>query len=99
MLIEQVSYTLHPGRAPELIEAYRTEGMAIVRRHIPEVLGFLVADTGGLDDVSHLWAYPDAAARRHAIDGLLADEDWRRFAKTYGHLLVSRRSVLWAKAL
>lgn len=99
MLVEQVSYTLHPGRAPELLEAYRAEGMAIVRRHIPEVLGFLVADSGGLDDVCHLWGFPDAAARRRALDGLLADEDWRRFAKTYGHLLVSRRSTVWAKAL
>jgi hypothetical protein len=98
MLIEQITYVLHPGKAPALIEAYEKEGLAVIKANLGRLVAFLSVDVGAMDEVSHLWAFTDAADREARHARLLADPAWRQFAGTYGHLLVSRRNQLWRAA-
>jgi hypothetical protein len=51
-----------------------------------------------MDEVSQLWSFPDAADRERRHAALAADPDWKAFATEFGHLLVSRRNVLWRTA-
>jgi hypothetical protein len=98
MLIEQITYVLHPGKAPVLIDAYEKEGLAVIKANLGRLIAFLQADVGGMDEVSHIWAFADGADRERRHEKLMADPAWRHFAQTYGHLLVSRRNQLWRPA-
>jgi hypothetical protein len=98
VLIEQITYVLHPGKAPALVAAYEQEGAAIIKSNLGHMIAFLQAEVGGMDEVSHLWLFADAADRETRHAKLLADPAWQRFAQTYGHLLVSRRNQLWRPA-
>jgi hypothetical protein len=95
MLIEQITYTMHPGKAPALIDAYESEGLAIITASLGRLIAFVTADIGGMDEVSHLWSFADAADRESRHDRLSVDPAWRKFTSTYGHLLVARRNQLW----
>jgi hypothetical protein len=95
LLIEQITYVLHPGKAPALVAAYEQEGAAVIQANLGRMIAFLQAEVGGLDEVSHLWLFEDAADREVRHANLLADPAWQRFAQTYAHLLVSRRNQLW----
>ncbi len=98
MLVEQITYVLLPGRAPALIAAYQEEGLAVITRNLGRLVAFLQAEVGGMDEVSHLWAFRDAADREARHAGLQADPAWKAFTATHGHLLVSRRNSLWRAA-
>lgn len=98
MLIEQITYVLHPGKAPALVAAYEQEGAAVIQANLGRMIAFLQAEVGGMDEVSHLWMFSNAADREARHAKLLADPAWQRFAQTYGHLLVSRRNQLWRPA-
>jgi hypothetical protein len=95
MLIEQITYTMHPGKAPTLIEAYESEGLAIITASLGRLIAFVTADIGAMDEVSHLWSFTDASDREARHGRLSADPAWRTFTSTYGHLLVARRNQLW----
>jgi hypothetical protein len=74
VLIEQITYVLHPGKAPALVAAYEQEGAAIIKYNLGHMIAFLQAEVGGMDEVSHLWLFDDAADRetRHAKSRLAA---------------------------
>ncbi|MGQ3027664.1 MAG: NIPSNAP family protein [Ferrovibrionaceae bacterium] len=98
MLIEQITYVLLPGRAPALVAAYEDEGLAVIGRNLGRLVAFLTSEVGGMDEVSHLWAFADAADREVRHARLQADPGWKAFTSTHGHLLVSRRNCLWRAA-
>jgi NIPSNAP len=98
VLIEQITYVLHPGKAPALVAAYEQEGAAVIQANLGRMIAFLQPEVGGMDEVSHLWMFRDAADREERHAKLLADPAWQRFVQTYGHLLVSRRNQLWRAA-
>ncbi len=98
MLVEQITYVLHPGKGPALVAAYEQEGAAIIKASLGRLIAFLQTDVGGMDEVSHLWAFANSADREARHARLLADPAWQRFAQTYGHLLASRRNQLWRSA-
>jgi hypothetical protein len=98
VLIEQITYVLHPGKAPALVAAYEQEGADIIQANLGRMIAFLQAEVGGMDEVSHLWIFNDGVDRERRHEKLQADPAWQRFAQTYGHLLVSRRNQLWRAA-
>ena len=59
MIIEQRTYTCHPGKAGAYIKAYAAEGLAIQRPILGNLVGYFTTDIGVLNQVIHLWAYQD----------------------------------------
>jgi len=98
MLIEQITYTMHPGKAPALIAAYESEGLVIIAASLGRLVAFVTADIGAMDEVSHLWSFADAADREARHARLAADPAWHNFTSTHGHLLIARRNQLWRAA-
>jgi hypothetical protein len=95
MIVEQITYVLHPGRAPILAAAYEDQGLAVIARNLGRLIGWYIAEVGGMDEVTQLWAFTDAADREARHAALAADPEWKAFTSEHGHLLVSRRNVLW----
>jgi hypothetical protein len=98
VLIEQITYVLHPGKGPALVAAYEQEGAAVIQASLGRMIAFLHAEVGGMDEVSHLWMFADATDWEERHRRLLADPAWQSFAQKYGHLLISRRNQLWRAA-
>jgi hypothetical protein len=98
VLIEQITYVLHPGKASALVAAYEQEGATVIQASLGRMIAFLYAEVGGMDEVSHLWMFANAADWEERHRRLLADPAWQQFAAKYGHLLVSRRNQLWRAA-
>ena len=51
MLIEQITYVLHPGKAPALVAAYEQGGAAVIQASLGRMIAFMHAEVGGMDEV------------------------------------------------
>jgi hypothetical protein len=79
MIVEMRIYKLRVGRLEEYLEAYRTTGSALQRRHLGDPIGWYVADGGPLSQVVSLWQYRDHEDRAARRGKLLGDREWRAF--------------------
>ena len=81
MIVEQRTYTLHPGKLQEMLEIYQAEGMETHRRILGNQLGYFYTEIGPLNQVVHMYGYEslDDRARRRAE--LTADPKWQAYLK------------------
>ena len=57
MIVEQRTYTLHPGKVPEYLRLYQAEGMAIQTRILGRMVGYFTTEIGPLNQIVHMWGY------------------------------------------
>jgi hypothetical protein len=71
MIVEQRTYTLHPGKTPEYLRLYESEGMAIQTRILGRMVGYFTTEIGPLNQVIHMWGYDtfEERAKRRADAG------------------------------
>jgi hypothetical protein len=79
MIVEQRDYHVFTGKLPELVRLYETEGIAIQNEVLGGLIGAFTTDIGALSTYTHLWGYPDFAARDARRAALAAHEGWRAF--------------------
>ncbi|MBL26008.1 MAG: NIPSNAP family protein [Rhodospirillaceae bacterium] len=81
MIVEQRTYTLHPGKLQEMLDVYTAEGMETHRRILGNQLGYFYTEIGPLNQVVHMYGYEslDDRARRRAE--LAADPTWQAYIK------------------
>jgi hypothetical protein len=70
------TYAIKPGRLAEYIEHSGTVGRPIRGDRYGKLVGYWSTELGALNQVVHLWEYPDLAARASARAGLASDERW-----------------------
>lgn len=75
MIHEWRSYRLKPGAATAYLSLLADMGLPLVTRHLP-LMGYWLAETGGLNMIHHLWSYKDWAERESARAGLAAEDRW-----------------------
>ena len=94
MIVEQRTYTLHPGKVGPYLKLYEAEGFATQSRILGRLLGYYSSETGDVNQVIHLWAYDsfqDRLARRAA---LFADPGWLAYIPKIVPMLVSQESKI-----
>lgn len=95
MIVEQRTYTLHPGTVPLYLSAYQEEGLAIQKPILGNLVGYFHTEIGPLNQIVHMWAYRDLAdrGRRRAI--LAANRDWQVYgAKVRPYLMSQENKIL-----
>lgn len=75
MIHEWRSYRLKPGAAADYLALLADVGLPLVTRHLP-LTGYWLAETGGLNEIHHLWSYAGWEEREAARAGLAADDAW-----------------------
>ena len=98
MLVEQRTYTCHPGKAGLYVKMYEEEGLAIQRPILGALLGYFTSEIGALNQVVHLWAYAsmeDRAARRAQ---LLADAGWQTYMVKVQPLVLTQENKILVPA-
>lgn len=92
MLVEERTYTTHPGKWREYLRLYEAEGLAIQRRILGRMVGYYHTDIGELNQIVHLWAYEDLNERALRRARLMEDSDFRAYVVRMLPLLQSQTS-------
>jgi hypothetical protein len=92
MIVEQRTYTLHPGKVAEYLRIYAAEGMSVQIAHLGRMIGYYSTETGPLNTVVHLWAYDNAGDREVRRARMLADPAWQTYIKKVQPMVVSQES-------
>ncbi|HEY8368110.1 MAG TPA: NIPSNAP family protein [Thermodesulfobacteriota bacterium] len=79
MILEERTYTLHPGKVGEYFSLYEKEGMAIQVPILGRLVGYFSTEIGELNQVVHMWAYDSLEERTRRRAELMADPRWKAF--------------------
>jgi hypothetical protein len=97
VLVDHRTYRIRVGCVQPHLELYQQHGQAAQVRHLGEPYAYMVAESGELNTVVHLWAYEDAADRQRRRTGMLADPEWQGYLKKTaesGYLLQQTTSLM-----
>jgi hypothetical protein len=87
MIYEHRSYRLKNGSVPEYLRVVETEGIAIQKRHLGQLVGYFSTEIGPLNEIIHIWAFADLEDRAKRRAALLADPAWQAFLPRIRHLI------------
>jgi NIPSNAP protein len=79
MIVEQRTYTLHPGKAAEYLRHYESEGMAIQTRILGRMVGYFTTEIGPLNQIIHMWGYDSFEERSKRRAQMAADPGWKAY--------------------
>lgn len=94
MLVEQRTYTTHPGKISEFFKHYEAEGLAVQTAILGRLVGFYQTELGPLNQIVHMWAYTDMNDRAARRAKLFADPTWQAYIPKILPLLVSMESKI-----
>ena len=63
MIIDERTYTCHPGKVKAFLEVYERLAKPIQWPLLGDPIGFFVSDIGTLNQVVHMWRYDSMADR------------------------------------
>lgn len=89
MVVEERIFTFHPGALKKYLSIYEREGMKIQKRHLKNMIGYFVVETGMLNQAVNLWGYEDHAQRTQQRSSLVADPEWQAYVATIHPLMQS----------
>jgi hypothetical protein len=92
MLVEQRTYTAHPGKWRDYLALYQAEGLELQQRILGRMVGYYTSDSGPLNQIVHLWAYTDLNERAERRARLLAEPRWQAYVARMLPLLQSQES-------
>ncbi|MGB3067038.1 MAG: NIPSNAP family protein [Ottowia sp.] len=92
MIVEERTYTTHPGQWRAYLALYEAEGMAIQKRILGRMVGYYHTDIGELNQIVHLWAYTDLNERAERRARLMEDPGFRAYVAKMMPMLQSQSS-------
>lgn len=94
MIVEQRTYTTHPGKWRDYLALYEAEGLQVQKRILGRMVGYYYCEIGVLNQIVHLWAYEDLDERTRRRAELAADPQWQTYVKKMLPLLQTQESRL-----
>jgi len=92
MIVEERTYTTHPGQWREYLRLYEAEGLAIQQRILGRMVGYYHSDIGELNQIVHLWAYTDLNERAERRTLLMESPEFCRYVARMLPLLQNQSS-------
>jgi hypothetical protein len=81
MLLDHRTYRCKPGTLPKYVALYEEHGKATQVKHLGQPVAHLIAESGSLNTLVHIWAYENAGDREKRRAGMQADPAWQNFLK------------------
>ena len=81
MIFDHRVYTIRPGQALRELAIYEQYGYESQVRHLGQPVLYAYSETGGLNQLVHIWAYADAADRETKRVAMAKDPQWREFRR------------------
>ncbi len=92
MIVEQRTYTLHPGKVPEYMRLYQDQGLAIQVPILGHLVGWYTTDFGPQNQIIHMWGYDSYQERDRRRAELHQSADWRAFVAKIRPLLLKQEN-------
>ena len=92
MYVEERMYVLQIGKAAEYFKNYEQFGLKVQLKHLPNMVGYYVTESGPLNMVVHLWAYDDLVQRDKCRAAMQADPEWQAYLVKNRPFMVSQES-------
>jgi len=85
-------YTIRLRKMAEFIEVFDRLAMPVQLKYLGRPLGMFTSAVGPLNQLVHLWGFPDMGEfeRRHAMRD--KDPDWPDYLKASEHLIVAQEN-------
>jgi NIPSNAP len=91
VIVEMREYTLHAGKVPDYMKLYQTEGLAIQREILGQMVGYYSTEVGpSVNQVVHLWAYESFEDRERRRAQLVADPGWQSYVQKMRPMLIAQ---------
>ena len=87
MIIDERTYTCHPGKVKAFLEVYERLAKPIQWPIVGEPIGFFTIDTGTLSQVVHMWKYENMADREQRRLKLSTAPGWSAYLEASMPLL------------
>lgn len=94
MLVEQRTYTAHPGKWRDYLKLYEAEGLEVQKRILGRMVGYYTSEVGTLNQIVHLWAYESLDERAMRRAALMEDPQFRAYVAKMLPLLQSQKSQI-----
>lgn len=94
MLVEQRTYTTHPGKWRDYLALYEAKGLAIQKEILGRMVGYYYTEFGPLNEIVHLWAYTDLNDREQRRAVLAANPQWKSYVVEMLPLLARQESKI-----
>lgn len=94
MIVEERTYTTHPGKWRQFLALYEAEGLAIQQRILGRLVGYYHTDIGELNQIVHLWAYRDSNERDERRARMMQDPGFLAYVAKMMPLLQNQHSRL-----
>lgn len=92
MLVEQRTYTFHPGQLGTFFAVYEAEGRALHEQYLPHPLGHYVSESGVLNQVISFWGYISHDERSACRTALFGDPRWIAYVDKVRPLMSTQES-------
>ncbi len=95
MIVEQRTYTFHPGGLPKFLKHYAESGaQALQQRVLGNLIGYFATEIGTLNQSVHLWGYESLDDRMVRRAALLEEPVWTSFLADILPLLQKQESKI-----
>ena len=94
MIVEQRTYTFHPGKLAEFYRVYLPEPLALQQRILGNLIGYFTVEVGTLNQVVHLWGYDSFEERTRRRASLMAEPVWQDYMAKVSPLLQLQETKL-----
>lgn len=87
MIVEQRTYTLHPGKVAEMVRLYGEEGLPLQQKYLGRFIGYFTSESGDVNQIVFMWGFDsldDRAARR---ERMAQDPQWQQYLQKVVPLL------------
>jgi hypothetical protein len=84
VLVDHRTYRIKPGKMQAHLDLYEQYGFAAQTRHLGKPLAYMIAESGEINTIVHIWVYEDAADRAKRRAAMAADPDWQAYLKKSG---------------
>lgn len=92
VIVDERTYTCHPGKLAAFLEIYATKGKPIQWPILGEPIGFFTSEVGELQQVVHMWRYDSFADREIRRAALAATPEWGAYLSEALPLLATMRN-------
>jgi hypothetical protein len=94
VIVEERTYTLYPGKTPEYLRLYQSEGMAIQTKILGRMVGYFTTEIGPLNQIVHMWGYDSFEERSKRRAQMAADEGWKAYVAKIQPLIRTQESKI-----
>lgn len=94
MIIDMRTYTIASGQVDRYLEIYESAALPVQRNILGQLEGYFVSQIGDLNQLVHMWSYPDFEERERRRSELFANEVFKTEAQKLYPLIQKQKNVI-----